>query len=100
MQQLTYKYTKQFNCSYPPFWDDSKSADLDLIYGYRKGNHNISLSKPENTSVGRSFPFYKGALETFFNNLVVAIFNFVVDLIINFNESGITTVLNTQKIFA
>ncbi|GBP07644.1 hypothetical protein EVAR_2768_1 [Eumeta japonica] len=102
VRQLAYEYAKKLNCRYPPSWDINKSAGLDWTYGFRKRNNNISLRKPENTSVARSFSFNKTAVETFFNNLedVLTRFNFTVDRIINFDETGITTVLNTPKILA
>lgn len=102
VRQLAYEYAKKINCTYPPSWDVNKSAGLDWIYGFRKRNSNISLRKPENTSVARSFSFNKTAVEIFFNNLedVYTRFNFTADRIINFDETGITTVLNTPKILA
>lgn len=62
----------------------------------------MSLRKPESTSADRSFGFNKSAVGEFFDNLerVIQKHKFTGDRIYNFDESGISTVLNTQRVLA
>lgn len=102
VRHLAYQYAKQLGVHYPKSWDSNQSAGHDWISSFRKRNPNISLRKPENTSVARSFSFNKASVATFFENLeeVMTKYNFSPDRIINFDETGITTVLSTPKILA
>lgn len=102
VRQLAYEYAKKLECHYPSSWDIKKCAGVDWAFGFRNRNKNISLRKPENTSVARSFSFNKSAVAEFYTNLenLLKIHHFTADRIVNFDETGITTVLNTPKVLA
>lgn len=69
---------------------------------YRKRNDNLNLRKPENTSAERRFVFNKSTVGEFFENLeeVLQKFTSTGDRIYNFDESGISTELNTPRVLA
>ncbi|CAH2106704.1 unnamed protein product [Euphydryas editha] len=77
-------------------------AGLEWMPKYRERNSNLSLRKPENTSTTRSFAFNKTALTEFYNNLteVMQRHDFTADRIFNFDEFGVSTVLDTPKVLA
>ncbi|KAG5881881.1 hypothetical protein JTB14_008694 [Gonioctena quinquepunctata] len=62
----------------------------------------MSLRKPEDTSIAKSFNFDESAVYEFYANyeIILARQNFTPDRILNFDETGITTVLNTLKVLA
>ncbi|XP_022909090.1 uncharacterized protein [Onthophagus taurus] len=102
IRKLSYQFAKLNNFRYPPSWDENKMAGKDWLACYRKRNANLSLRKPENTSAARSFGFNKSAVGEFFENLeqVLQKHKFTGDRIYNFDESGISTVLNTPRVLA
>ena len=77
-------------------------AGKEWLDSFRRRNSNLSLRKPENTSVARSFAFNKTVVNEFFENLekILTKYNFISDRIYNFDESGISTVMSTPKILA
>lgn len=77
-------------------------AGKDWLASYRKRNTNLSLRKPENTSAARSFGFNKTAVNDFYQNIekIFGKYKFTGDRIFNFDESGISTVLNTPRVLA
>ena len=77
-------------------------AGANWLASFRKRHKNLSLRKPENTSAARSFCFNKTAVNDFLQNLenIYRKHNFTADRIFNYDESGISTVLSTSKIFA
>lgn len=58
------------------------------------------MRKPENTNVARSFSFNKTTVSEFYDNFenLLKQYNFTTDRIVNFDETDITTVLNTPKV--
>ncbi|CAH2084120.1 unnamed protein product [Euphydryas editha] len=102
IRKLAYEYAKSLNLKYPVKWDENKMAGLEWMRKYRKRNSNLSLRKPENTSTARSFAFNKTAITEFYNNLteVMQRHNFTADRIFNFDETGVSTVLDTPKVLA
>lgn len=77
-------------------------AGKDWVDSFRRRCTNLSLRKPENTSAARCFAFNKTAVNDFFGNLekVYTKYKFTADRIYNFDESGISTVLNTPRVLA
>lgn len=102
IRKLAYEYAKALKVKYPVNWDENKMAGLEWMRKYRERNSNLSLRKPENTSAARSFAFNKTAVTEFFNNLtnVLERYNFTAERIFNFDESGVSTVLDTPKVLA
>lgn len=102
VRKLAYEYAKSLKLKYPQKWDENKMAGIDWMHGFRKRNTNLSLRKPENTSAARSFAFNKTAVIKLNNNLkdVFKRHTFTADRIFSFDESGVSTVLNTPKVLA
>lgn len=67
--KLTYNFPKTNNIKYPPNWDNSESATKDWLRGFYIRNKNISLRKPEATSLSRSTSFNKTNVDQFYQNL-------------------------------
>lgn len=99
VRKLAYE---SLNLNYPAKWEENKIAGKDWMYGFRKRNPDLSLRRPENTSAARSFSFNKSSVAEFFNNLktVLGRHDFSADRIFNFDESGVSTVLETSKVLA
>lgn len=103
IRKLAYDYAKEMNLKYPPTWDENKTAaGEEWLRKYRERNENLRLRKPEKTSAARSFAFNKTAVKEFYNNFseVLQRHNFAPDRIFNFDESGVSTVLDTPKVLA
>lgn len=75
-------------------------ADIEWMHGFRKINSNLSLRKPENTNA--SSAFNRTAVNEFFENLkkTYDLYKFTIDRIFNFDECGISRVLDTLKVLA
>lgn len=80
----------------------TEKAGWDWLKGFRKRHPNISLRVPEPTSAARAQAFNKPQIEKFFALLTRTIekFGFTPDRVFNVDESGLSTVQKTQKIFA
>ncbi|XP_026326754.1 uncharacterized protein LOC113235308 [Hyposmocoma kahamanoa] len=102
VRKLAYDYAKALKCKYSSQWDEKQLAGIDWMHGFRNRNRSLTLRKPENTSAARSFAFNKTVVNEFYDNLksVYERHNFTADRIFNFNESGISTVLETPKVLA
>lgn len=102
MRRLAYEFAEKLRCKYPESWNGNEMAGEDWMYGFRSRNANLSLRKPEKTSIMRCVGFRRAAVEEFFNNYESAMkrYNFARHRMFNFDETGITTVLDTPKVLA
>lgn len=102
VRKLAYEFAKANELRYPPSWEHNKMAGKEWVDSFRRRNTNLRLRKPENTSAARSYGFNRTAVEEFYSNLesVYVKYQFTPDRIYNFDESGISTVLETPKILA
>lgn len=99
VQVRTLAYANANNLKYPTSWNENKMAGKEWLDSYRRRNTNLSLRKAENTSAARSFAFNK---TDFYENLEKLLLKhaFPANKIYNFDESGVSTVLNTPKVLA
>lgn len=98
VRDLAYSYAVKLQRKFPNRWETEKTAGLDWMKGFMKRHQRLSLRKPENTSIARNLNFNQHNV-LFFNNLemVKGKHNFPPDMIINIDESGLTTVLEAPK---
>lgn len=79
----------------------TKLAGPDWVYGFLNRNPEVSLRKPEATSLNRISAFNESEVQLFFTNLesVMVKFAFPASRIYNIDETGISTVHKPGKIF-
>lgn len=84
------------------FNKELKLAGKDWLYGFLRRHPEISLRKPESTSIYRITAFNKVEVERFFGLLeqLMTRFNFPPERTFNMDETGITTVHKPSRIFA
>ncbi|KAJ8909902.1 hypothetical protein NQ315_005637 [Exocentrus adspersus] len=104
IRYLAYEYAKVLpSCKLPKNWHLNKIAGIDWMRGFmhRHGNE-ISLRKPENTSLARSMAFNKPVVENFFSRYVSVLekYKFKPNQIWNLDETGLTTVMEPPKVVA
>lgn len=101
-RKLSYEYAVKINKKFPTSWEKNQFAGLDWIYGFMKRNKELTLRKPENTSLARALAFNRVNVDAFFKNLesVISRFNFSAEKIYNVDETGITTVLQSPKVIS
>lgn len=97
---LAYNFAKSNNITYPKSWDNTKSASKDWLRGFYTRNSNISLRKPEATSLSRSTSFNKSNVQEFYRHLqhVLKEKNIRPEDIWNIDETGLTTVHKPKKV--
>ncbi|KAF2890125.1 hypothetical protein ILUMI_16048, partial [Ignelater luminosus] len=81
----------------------SPVAGLDWLRGFMKRHENdISLCKPENTSIHRAMAFNKPVVDDFFSKYISVLekYKFKPDEIWNLDETGLTTVMPLTKVVA
>lgn len=85
-----------------PFNSIKKSAGDDWLQGFLKRNPQVSLRKPEATSINRLTAFNKTEVNLFFQNLdeLMTKFKFKQARIFNTDETGISTVQKPQRVLA
>lgn len=72
MRALAYNCAKKFDIRFPPNWNEIKMAGKDWLTGFLKRNQQLSIRKPEATSLGRATSFNKTNVDSFFEKLAVA----------------------------
>ncbi|KAI4466102.1 hypothetical protein MML48_3g00007082 [Holotrichia oblita] len=74
----------------------------EWLMSFMKRHADLSLQKPESTSLSRSMAFNKPVIDDFFNKYgsVLESFKFTPDKIWNLDETGIAIVMRPVKIFS
>lgn len=101
IQKAAFSYASKKNINHP-FSKLSKAAGKDWLEGFLRRNPQISLRKPEATSVNRITAFNREEVNLFYENLgrLMERFKFPQDRIYNADETGLSTVQVPQKILA
>jgi len=102
MRKLAYQLAVRNKNDIPNNWHSGQIAGKDWFNGFLKRNKQISIRKPEATSMGRASCFNKTNVIAFFRNLenVKARHNFLPNNIYNVDETGCTTVQETVKVLS
>lgn len=103
LKQLAYEYAKANGKKYPEKWDKERAAGDGWAKGFRKRHDkDISMRKPEGTSLARATSFNKETVGKFFKAYEHALSqgSFTASQIYNVDETGITTVQQPPKILA
>ncbi|XP_072384526.1 uncharacterized protein [Diabrotica undecimpunctata] len=100
VRTLAYQYATANNKSYPPSWDQKKIAGKEWLRQFLRRHEDLSLRKPEPTSLARSTSFNKTNISSFFKNYKEALSrgDFSPEKIWNCDETGLTTVHVPPKI--
>lgn len=102
VDKLAYDLAVRNNKKYPESWDREKKAGYFWRRGFLDRNPNLSLKKPEPTSMSRSTSFNKHNVAMFFENLrhVIERDKFGPESIWNADETGVTTVQKCPRVIA
>lgn len=100
--KLAYGYGIVLNKAYPQAWNETKMAGKTFYQYFIKRHQNLSLRKPEATSLARATAFNKTNVELFFTKYteLLSRYNFTSDRIYNVDESGLSTVHTPVKVLA
>lgn len=101
IRSLAFQYASHLG-SCPKKWEDNKLAGIDWLKGYMKRHKNLSLRKPENTSLARTLAFNKDNVQEFQRNLseVLDKYKFKPENILNLDETGVMTVIQAPNVVA
>lgn len=100
VRRLAYDYAKVNKTTYPASWDVHQKAGKTWFSYFLKRHSDISLRKPQATSLARSTAFNKTNVNLFFNKLqeVITKNQFSPERIFNIDETGVSTVHTPVKI--
>jgi hypothetical protein len=101
LRRTCYEFAEKNSIKHP-FNTVTKLAGKDWYYGFLRRNNDMSLRKPEPTSLNRINAFNKTDVQKFFTNLeaVYEKYKFTPEKIYNVDETGITNVHVPQKVLA
>lgn len=99
LRRMAYEYAERNNIKHN-FNKATKLAGKDWAQAFIKRNPQLSLRKPEATSINRILGFNKTELNNFYNNLrtVLDKYQFLPSRIFNVDETGISTVQKPPSI--
>lgn len=100
-RELAFQYA-QANSICPTKWEVDKIATAEWLRGFMTRHKDLSVRKPESTSLSRATSFNKTNVGTFFSNLtnIFQKFHFSPHMIFNADETGCSTVSAPPKIIA
>lgn len=99
---LAYECAVRYKRNIPDSWNTNKLAGKDWLTAFLKRNRELSIRKPEPTSLGRATSFNKTNVNLFYEKLAVVMdkHKFQPSRIWNLDETGVPTVLKPAKIIA
>ncbi|KAJ8728917.1 hypothetical protein PYW07_006613 [Mythimna separata] len=102
VRRLAYECANKFEIEIPPSWTANKMAGKEWLTMFLKRNLELSIRKPEPTSLGRATSFNAQNVKVFFEKLaeIMDRYEFTAADIWNIDEAGVSTVLKPNKIVA
>lgn len=104
VRQLAYKYAKANGGKIPETWSEEQIAGEEWMRGFlKRHSQQLSVRKPEATSLSRATSFNRYNVECFFNNLKDVHSRFgpiPPEKIWNLDETGLSTVQGQSKVVA
>ena len=101
IRSLAFDYALKLNCC-PEKWNNNGTAGVEWLKCFMNRHKNLTLRKPENTSLSRATSFNKTNVKCFQENYaeVLRKWRFEGLNIYNLDETGISTVVQMPKIVA
>lgn len=102
LRRLAYQFAVSLDKPIHDSWSLHSMASEDWYLGFMSRNQQLSLRKPENTSIARIKAVNKENVLMFFDNYRKVSFdhNISSDRIYNFDETGVNTVMDSPKVIA
>lgn len=99
---LAFDYAVARNKKIPKSWSENKTAGIDWLRGFFKRHPELTVRKPEATSLSRATSFNRTNTKEFFLNLesVLKKYKFPPQSIYNIDETGVSTVQVPAKVIA
>ncbi|XP_063931141.1 uncharacterized protein LOC135143192 [Zophobas morio] len=100
VRQFAFQYATALKIKIPESWKTNKLAGEDWLSGYLKRNVELSIRKPEATSLARASNFNRTNVNRFFENLKTVLDRLKLESgdIWNMDETGITTVQKPDRV--
>lgn len=102
VRALAFDFAVKLNLKYPKKWEKSSMAGLDWMRGFMKRRKELSIRKPQPTSLARATAFNKFNVTSFFGKLKALMdkYHFPPQNIYNMDETGVTTVQVPDRVVA
>lgn len=99
---LAYDFAKKLNLPVPTAWEICAMAGIDWLRGFLKRHPEISIRKPQATSLARATAFNRVNVSAFYDKLKMLMdtYHFPPQNIYNMDETGITTVQVPDRVIA
>jgi hypothetical protein len=87
---LAYQLAVHYKIKFPTYWHENKMAGRDWLVNFMKRHPNLSIRRPQATSLGRATGFNQFTVSQFFQKLdeVMKKYNFGPENIYNVDETG------------
>lgn len=101
VRTVAYQYAKALK-KCPELWEQNQISGIEWMKSFMRRHKNLSLNKPENTSLSRATRFNRHNVTEFQNNLKKALqkTTFILDRIFNLDETNIMTVVQAPNVIA
>lgn len=102
VRQLAYEFARKMEIRFPSSWNAPKRAGVEWFVGFMKRHKNLSLRKPQATSIARAMCFNQANVSAFYRNLATVMdeHHFTAHNIYNMDETSISTVHHPARVVA